>query len=120
MEELLGFLVCAGILIGAVCLPIWLALLTRQSNALQHIGSRYGAKATNDHAFARARLKFVYGQTLVQIRYIRRMRSAGGKQTEVKVKVPYQGVRQEARCRRPLSFRASANGPADRRLRRTA
>ena len=95
-EELIGFVVCFGIFMVSILLPVWLGLMTRQANALQQIATRYGGKTTTEHAFARSKLRFVYGQTIVQIRYVRRMPSGGGRQTEIRVNVPYKNAKIEA------------------------
>lgn len=88
MEDFIGFIFCIGILALAVLLPIWLSFMNRRNSALQAVGQRFGGHTSNDNFFSGSRLQFSYGQTYVRVRFRRAFNSYGGKQTEVRLRVP--------------------------------
>ena len=97
MEDFIGFFVCLGMFALLVVVPIWLGLVSRRTLAMQQVGNRYGGSATGDHVLGRAKLQFRYGETLVFVTYCRKFPRLGGRQTEIRMRVPYRATKIEIR-----------------------
>ncbi len=97
MDEFIGYFVCFGMFALLIIVPIWLGLVSRKTLAMQQVGNRFGGTATGDHFLGRAKLQFRYGDTMVMVTYCRKFPGLGGRQTEIRMRVPHRSSKIEIR-----------------------